>query len=84
MNVMDQAVCGKATEVARKQKLIFENFVLKMGNFYIICNLLSIIRNIFRDLAVQSGVIAEKSIDKVLAGRHTPEVFVYTRSLMKE
>ena len=45
-----------------------------VGNFHIICNMLSIIDKLFRDaglrdLAVQSGVIAEGSIDKVLNGR---------------
>ena len=72
--VMDQTLYAKATEVAWKHKLKFENFVLMMGNFHIICNLLSIIDKLFcdaglRELAVQSGVIAEGSIDKVLDGR---------------
>jgi len=45
-----------------------------MGNFHIICNLLSIIGKMFRDaglrdLAVESGVIAEGSIEKVLDGK---------------
>ena len=72
--VMDQALYAKATEVAWKHKLEFENIVLMMGNFHIICNLLSIIGKMFRDaglrdLAVESGVIAEGSIDKVLDGK---------------
>ena len=45
-----------------------------MGNFHVICNLLSIIGKLFRDaglrdLAVEAGVIAEGSIDKVLDGK---------------
>lgn len=72
--VMDQALYAKATEVAWKHKLEFDNIILMMGNFHIICNLLSIIGKMFgyaglRDLAVESGVIAEGSIDKVLEGK---------------
>lgn len=52
----------------------FNSIILMMGNFHVICNLLSIIGKFFRDaglrdLAVQAGVIAEGSIDKVLDGK---------------
>ena len=72
--VMDQALYAKATEVAWKQQQRFEKVILMMGNFHVICNMLSIIGKLFRDaglrdLAVESGVIAEGSIDKVLDGR---------------
>ena len=45
-----------------------------MGSFHIICNLLSLIGKLFhdaglRDLAVESGVIAEGSADKVIDGK---------------
>ena len=45
-----------------------------MGNFHSICNLLSTIGKLFgdaglRDLAVESGVIVEGSIDNVLDGK---------------
>ncbi|KAG1685808.1 hypothetical protein GQR58_008924 [Nymphon striatum] len=71
---MDQALYAKAAEVAWKHKLRFESLLLMMGNFHIICNMLSIIGKLFRDaglrdLAVESGVIAEGSIDKVLDGK---------------
>ncbi|KAG1693955.1 A disintegrin and metalloproteinase with thrombospondin motifs adt-1 [Nymphon striatum] len=72
--IMDQALYAKAAEVAWKHKLRFESLLLMMGNFHIICNMLSIIGKLFRDaglrdLAVESGVIAEGSIDKVLDGK---------------
>jgi hypothetical protein len=72
--VADQALYAKLTDVAWKQKLKFESIVLMMGNFHIICNLLSIIGKLFRDaglrdLAVESGVITEGSIDKALDGK---------------
>jgi len=72
--VMDQALYAKATEDAWKQQLRFENILMMMGNFHVICNLLSIIGILFRDaglrdLAVESGVIAEGSVDKVLDGK---------------
>ncbi|KAG1703716.1 hypothetical protein GQR58_004176 [Nymphon striatum] len=71
---MDQALYAKAAEVAWKHKLRFDSLLLMMGNFHIICNMLSIIGKLFRDaglrdLAVESGVIAEGSIDKVLDGK---------------
>ncbi|KAG1651429.1 hypothetical protein GQR58_027101 [Nymphon striatum] len=72
--IMDQALYAKAAEVAWKHKLRFDSLLLMMGNFHIICNMLSIIGKLFRDaglrdLAVESGVIAEGSIDKVLDGK---------------
>ncbi|KAG1676877.1 Selenocysteine lyase [Nymphon striatum] len=72
--IMDQTAYAKAAEVAWKHKLRFESLLLMMGNFHIICNMLSIIGKLFRDaglrdLAVESGVIAEGSIDKVLDGK---------------
>jgi hypothetical protein len=72
--VADQALYAKLTEVAWKLKLKFDSIILMMGNFHVICNLLSIIGKLFRDaglrdLAVESGVIAEGSADKVLDGK---------------
>ncbi|CAG9821970.1 unnamed protein product [Phaedon cochleariae] len=74
--VMDQALYCKAVEIlwAHQQEQSWRIFPM-MGNFHTICNLLSIIGLLFgnyglRDLAVDSGVIAEGSIDKVLDGKH--------------
>lgn len=69
--VFDQALFRKATEVAWQYPKKFGWVVLMMGNFHTICNLLSIIGKMFgdaglRDLAVELGVIAEGSINKVL------------------
>lgn len=72
--VADQALYAKLTEVAWNSQSKFETIIPMMGNFHIICNLLSIIGKIFRDaglrdLAVESGIIAEGSVDKVLDGK---------------
>lgn len=72
--VFDQALFAKVAEVVWKTQIKFEGIVLMMGNFHTICNLLSIIGKMFgdaglRDLAVESGVIAEGSIGKVLEGK---------------
>ena len=72
--VADQALYAKLTDVAWNHQLKFETIIPMMGSFHIICNLLSIIGKLFcdaglRDLAVESGVIAEGSIDKVLDGK---------------
>ena len=73
--VLDQALYSKATEIAWKHHERYNNVILMMGNFHIICNLLSTIGKLFgdagmRDLAVESGVIAAGSVDKVLEGKH--------------
>ena len=72
--VADQALYAKLTEVAWNCPLKFETIIPMMGNFHIICNLLSITGKLFRDaglrdLAVESGIIAEGSVDKVLDGK---------------
>ena len=72
--VFDQALYAKASEVVWKHSERFTQVVLMMGGFHTICNLLSIIGIRFgdaglRDLAVESGVIAEGSIDNVLQGK---------------
>lgn len=55
-------------------QLRFESIVLMKCNFHILCTLLSIIGKMFgreglRNLAVESRVIAEGSLDKVLEGK---------------
>ncbi len=80
--VFDQALFAKATEIAWKHRELYESIVLMMGNFHIICNFLSIIGKMFgdagfRDLAVESGVIAEGSINKVLEESSTTVVSVF-------
>ena len=73
--VFDQALFAKATEIVWKDPQKFKNVLLMMGNFHTICNLMSTIGKMFgdaglRDLAVESGVIAEGSIGRVLEGKH--------------
>lgn len=72
--VLDQALFAKATEVAWRYPERFGSVILMMGNFHTICNFMSTIGKMFgdaglRDLAVESGVIAEGSINKVLEGK---------------
>lgn len=72
--VFDQALFAKATEIAWRYPERFGNIVLMMGNFHTICNFMSILGKMFgeaglRDLAVESGVIAEGSIGRVLEGK---------------
>jgi len=72
--VMDQALFAKACEILWTRPQIYDSIIPVMGNFHTICNLLLIIGKLFgnsglRDLAVESGTIAEGSIRKVLEGR---------------
>ena len=73
--VFDQALYAKAMEIKWKNTEMFEKVFIRMGAFHTLCNLLSIIGKRFasaglRDLAVESGIIAEGSITSVLEGWH--------------
>eukprot|EP00058_Branchiostoma_floridae_P000977 XP_002586465.1 hypothetical protein BRAFLDRAFT_106667 [Branchiostoma floridae] len=72
--VFDQAIYAKATEVMWKHKDIFKPIVIRMGSFHTSCTLLAIIGKRFqdaglRDLAIESGVVAEGSVSGVMDGR---------------
>ena len=72
---LDQALYAKATEVVWKEPVKYKKIVLTMGTFHTICTMLAIIGKRFReaglrDLAVESGIISEGSIDQLLDGRH--------------
>ena len=72
--VFDQALYAKAAEIVWKHHDTFCQVILSLGAFHTMCMLLSVIGKRFRDaglpdLAVESGVIAEGSIDSVLEGR---------------
>ena len=69
--VFDQALYAKAADITWKQPEKFQPIVLRIGVFHTICNFLGIIGKRFldeglRDLAVESDVIAEGSVDWVL------------------
>ena len=71
--VFDQALYTKAAKIVWK-KDEFKPIIIRMGVFHTICNMMSIIGKRFkdaalRDLAVESEVITEGSIDGVLYGR---------------
>ncbi|KAL8567726.1 hypothetical protein ACOMHN_009034 [Nucella lapillus] len=71
--VMDQALYAKAAEIIWKQRQQYENLVLRLGAFHVIMNVLSILGKRFqdaglRDLCIESGILAEGSVTKVLEG----------------
>ena len=73
--VFDQAFYAKAMEVYWKHKTLFDGVVVMMGGFHLLMMLLGVIGSRFgdagiRELAVQSDVVAEGSIDKVISGKH--------------
>jgi len=73
--VFDQALYAKAVEIQWKQGRMFQEVVIRMGCFHTLCNLVAVIGKRFssaglRDLAVESGIIAEGSITSVLEGRN--------------
>ncbi len=72
--VFDQALYAKACEVVWKHPHAFKDVVLRMGTFHTICNFMSIIGKRFadsglKDVAVESGIIAEGSVSGILEGR---------------
>ena len=73
--VMDQALFAKASEIIWKHNECFCNILLWMGTFHTICNALSILGKRFqdaclKDICIESGIVAEGSINGVLNGKH--------------
>ena len=71
---MDQALHAKAAEIKWQHPHIYSSLILRLGIFHTICNLMSIIGRCFEDaglndLSIESGVIAEGSIQNVLTGK---------------
>ena len=67
MLVCDQAIYAKATEVAWSHTEKFQPVILRLGTFHTICMFLAVIGKRFgnaglRDIAIESGVIAEGSL----------------------
>lgn len=72
--VFDQAFYAKAMEVYWKRKELFVGLVIMMRGFHLFLMLLGVIGSRFgdaglRELAVQSDVVAEGSVDKALNGK---------------
>ena len=72
--VFDQALYAKVTEILWKDEEKMRTIIVHMGAFHTICNFLATIGKRFkdaglRDVAVESAVIAEGSIEAVLEGR---------------
>ena len=95
--VFDQAFYAKAMEIFWKHTSLFKGLVIMMGGFHLLMMLLGIIATRFgdaslRELAVQSEVVAEGSIDKVLIGKqynravclHKLKYKVLMRLILKE
>ena len=74
--IFDQAFYTKAMEAFWKHKAQFEGFVITMSGFHLLMTtMLAITGSRFadaglRDVAVQSEIIAEGSVDSVLNGKH--------------
>lgn len=85
--VFDQALYAKAAEIIWKHDK-FQPIVLRMGAFHTISNLLGIVGQRFkdarlRDLAVESGIVAEGSITSVLSGQQYNRAVDCTSFCMK-
>lgn len=72
--VMDQALYAKAAEIVWKHSEQYSHIILRLGAFHTICNVMSILGCRFqdaglRDLCIESGLIAEGSINRVMDGK---------------
>ena len=67
-------VCDQATEVTWSHTETFQPVILRLGTFHTICTFLAVIGKRFgdaglRDIAIESGVIAEGSLKSVFRGK---------------
>lgn len=72
--VVDQAIYAKVSEIAWKHRDKYANVIIRMGAFHIICNALAVLGKRFmdaglRDICIESGIVAEGSINGVLEGK---------------
>lgn len=72
--VFDQAMYEKAIDVSWRHADRFRDIVLRMGVFHTCCNLMGTIGKRFkdaglRDMAVESSIIAEGSVEQVMSGK---------------
>ena len=86
--VFDQVLYAKATEIIWKHRDTFSEVIPRMGTFHTLCTLLNIIGKRFqgvglRDLCIESGVIAEGSVEKLLLGSNTTVQLGSTNCCMK-
>ena len=73
--VLDQAIYAKALEIQWRHPPEFKSVVLRMGGFHFSCVFFAVIGKRFagsglRDIFLESGVIAEGSIEGGLSGKH--------------
>ena len=72
--VFDQAIYSKAIKIKLEERQKFENIVRMMGMFHMLMMYMHILSKRFSDagipdILIQSGTIAEGSVDKVLCGK---------------
>ena len=72
--VFDQAIYLKAIEIKWKEKQKFNNCVLMMGMFHMLMMFMHIFSKRLsaaglRNVLIQSGAVAEDSVDKALLGK---------------
>ena len=72
--VFDQAIYSKAIEIKWKEQEKFSSCVSMMGMFHMLVMYMHILSKRFcdagvRDVLIQSSIIAEGSVDKVLCGK---------------
>ena len=73
--VFDQVIYVKATEILRKNSVLYKNIIIRMGVFHTITMLLAIIGISFgaaglEDIAIESNVVEEESVGRLLNGKH--------------
>ena len=72
--LFDRSIFAKTTEIKWKEHTKFQDCLIMLGKFHTIMMFMTVIYNRFidaalRDLVIQSGLLAEGSVDQVLSGK---------------
>ena len=72
--VFDEAMYAKASDIKWKEKEKFKHIILFMGGFHTLMMALGVVGKRFadaglKDTLIQSGVVAEGSIESVMTGK---------------
>ena len=86
--VFNQAFYAKAAEIFWRHRDMFENLAIMLGGFHLLMMLLGVMGMRFgdaglREIEIQSGAVAEGSIEKVLEGKSTIVLCDFRKSSVK-
>ena len=86
--VMDQAIYAKAIEASWKHQELLQDLVLRLGTFHTTGMVLAVIGQHFgavrlRDIVIESKVITEGSVEKILNGKNYNRAVCFHKSMLE-